>query len=76
MPMHFDTLDKALSFLLTFEHKDLICSRKVRLQSVFIPSSFLEKLGLIHEFCICIDFVSYELNKKWIFLELAIKPFS
>ena len=59
MPMYFDTLDKALSFLLAFEHRDMMWSWKVRLLSIFIPSSSLEELALIHEFCLCIDFVSY-----------------
>ena len=74
--MYFDTLDKALSFLLPFEHKDLTWSWKVRLLSIFIPSGSSEELVLKHEFCICIDFVSYRLIKKWILLELAIKQFS
>ena len=74
--MYFDTLDKALSFLLPFEHKDLIWSWKVKLLSIFIASGSSEELVLIHEFCICIDFVSYRLIKKWLLLELAIKQFS
>ena len=61
MSMYFDTLDKALSLSLAFEHKDVICSWKVRVLSMLIPSSSLEKLALIHEFCICVDFVSYGL---------------
>ena len=76
MPMYFDTLDTELSFLLAFEHKEMIWSWKVRLLSIFIPSSSSEELALIHEFCICIYFVSYGLIKKWLLLELAIKPFS
>ena len=43
---------------------------------IFIPSSSSEKLALIHEFCVCIDFASYGLIKKWLLLELAFKPFS
>ena len=74
--MYFDALDKALSFLLAFEHKDMIWSWKVRLLSIFISSSSSEELALIYEFCICIDFVSFGLTKKWLLLELAIKPFS
>ena len=54
----------------------MIWSWKVRLLSIFISSSSSEELALIHEFCICIDFVSYGLIKKWLSLELAIKPFS
>ena len=69
MPMCFDALDKALSFLLAFEHNDMIFS-------IFIVSSSSAELDLIHEFCICIDFVSYGLIKKWLLLELAIKPLS
>ena len=42
----------------------------------FLPSSSSEDFALIHEFCICVDFVSYGLIKKWLLLELAIKPFS
>ena len=56
MPMCFDALDKALSFLLAFEHNDMILS-------IFIASSSSAELDLIHEFCICIDFVSYGLIK-------------
>ena len=76
MLMYFDALDKALSFLLAFEQKDMIWSWKVRLPSIFIPSSSSEELALIYGFCICIDFVSFGLIKKWLLLELTIKPFS
>ena len=75
MPMYVDTLDKALSFLLAFELKDMVWSWKVRLLLIFIPSSSSEELALIHELCICIDFVRYGLI-EWLLLELAIKPFS
>ena len=41
--------------------------------STFIPSSYSEQLALIQDFCI--DFVSYELMRKWLLLKLATKPF-
>ena len=46
MPLYFDTLDKALSFLLAFEHIDVISSWKVKVLSTinFIPRSYLEKI--------------------------------
>ena len=72
MPMH----SEALRFLLAFEHKDVMWSWKIRLLSIFIPISSSEKLALIHEFCFCIDFVSYGLIKKCLMLELAIEQFS
>ena len=79
MSMYFDTLVKALSFSLAFQRKDVICSWKVRLLSVFIPSSSLEKLALIHEFCICIDFISYGLIKmafaRISYSTVLVKPF-
>ena len=75
MPMYYDLWNKALNFLLAFEHKDVIYSQKVSLLPIFITSSSSEKLALIHEFCVCIDFVSYGLMKKRLLLELTIKPF-
>ena len=48
MPMYIDTLDKVLSFLLAYEHEDVIWSWKVL-------RGYLEVLALIHEFCIFID---------------------
>ena len=47
--------------MLAFEHKDLISSWKVRLISTFIPISSSDEVVFMHEFCICIDFVSYGL---------------
>ena len=42
--------------------------------SVFIPGGSKE-LDLIHELCVCMDFVSYGLMQKQFLLELAIKSF-
>ena len=49
---------------------------KSQFLSIFIPSSSSEEHALIHEFCICVDFVSCGFIKKWLMLELAIKPLS
>ena len=52
----------------------MIMKRKII--AIFIPSGSSEELALIHEFGICIDVVSYGIIKKWLLLELVIKPFS
>ena len=62
-------------FSLAFGQKDMIWSWKVRLLSIFISISSSEELALIHEFCICIDFVSCGFIEKSLLLELTIKPF-
>ena len=49
---------------------------KSKILSIFITNSSSEELALLHEFCICIDFVSYGITEKWLLLELAIKSFS
>ena len=77
MAMCFDTLDKTLTFLLAFEHKHVICQWRARLLSIFILSSSSEKLACFDvKFYGFIGFVSYGLIKKWLLLELGIKPFS